>query len=199
MRLCEQQWPRTNTSRQTIAWSPPESSGKSCAKNWRRSKRRHRVQAFVQEDGRGQVNARRLARTTGLAARSRRVKRDLSLGCSFPGGSAPFAWLPEVGAQLAGAHTLAATVVELAERGLERLQQLVGSAVHREVDALGLVRHGHRLDTRDARLEHAPDVVGPGLAAAVVVAQVGFHPSDLLTESAHRGGHRGFDIVLQVA
>src|SRR5690606_20385869 len=115
------------------------------------------------------------------------------------GDSLPLVGLPQVGAQLAGADALATTVVGLAERGLERLQQLVRRAADRLLDALGLVRHRDRLAARDAGLEHAPYVLGPGLAAAVVVAHMGFDPRDLLAEPAHGGSDRGFDIVLQIA
>ena len=98
-------------------------------------------------------------------------------------------------------------VVKSAERGLDQALQLADGALDGCLNRGRIVGDSDRLATGETRFHHAALVVTPALAA-VLVAEVDFHPRDALFVSAERGcddvadmiGERlaSFDVVICV-
>ena len=87
-----------------------------------------------------------------------------------------------------------ALVMESTERGLDQALQLADGALDGCLNRGRIVGDSDRLATGETRFHHAALVVTPALAA-VLVAEVDFHPRDALLVSAERGCDDGADII----
>ena len=85
-------------------------------------------------------------------------------------------------------------VVKSAERGLDQALQLADGAIDRRFYRSRIVGDGNRLAAGETRFHYAALVVTAALAA-VLVAEVDFHPRDALLVSAERGCDDGADII----